>query len=334
MISSANLRSFTVNSQEQGERLDRLFSLHYADLSRSRFKELIKTGQAAVNGVTNTEPNYRVQAGETIEITIPKPEDAIPRAESIPLDIIYEDDDLIVINKPAGLVVHPAAGNWTGTLVNALIGHCGDSLSGIGGFRRPGIVHRLDKETTGTMVVAKHDRAHRGLAEQFAAHGADGRLLRSYIALVWGAPSPRAGSIDAALDRKSANRQKMAVVTKGGKHAVTHYRVEHMFPPPPRAPVVSQVECRLETGRTHQIRVHMAHLGHPLLGDPTYGAGFAASVSKLDPDAATALSLLKRQALHAGVLGFDHPISGEKLRFEQKLPDDLARLADACARMQ
>jgi len=330
MNSSANHRSFTVNTQEQGERLDRLFTLHYSDLSRSRFKELIKSGQTSVNGVTNTEPNYRVQTGETVEITIPTPEPAIPRPESIPIDIIYEDDALIVINKPAGLVVHPAAGHWTGTLVNALIAHCGESLSGIGGVKRPGIVHRLDKETTGLMVVAKTDQAHRGLAAQFAAHGADGKLLRAYMAVVWGTPERRAGTIDAAVDRKSANRQKMAVVTRGGKHAVTHYKVEKSLPPPPRAAVVSLIECTLETGRTHQIRVHMAHIGHPLLGDPTYGAGFAASAGKLNPDAAKALTKLGRQALHAKLLGFEHPISGKKLRFEQELPADMSRLVEAC----
>ena len=330
MTSDANHRSFTVDTQEQGERLDRLFSLRFSDLSRSRFKELIKAGAAAVDGIANLEPNYRVRPGEVIAITIPEPEPALPQAESIPLDIIYEDDALIVINKPAGLVVHPAAGNWTGTLVNALIYHCGDSLSGIGGVKRPGIVHRLDKETSGLMVVAKTDQAHRGLAEQFAIHGADGRLDRIYSALVWGVTERRAGTVDAALDRSASNRQKMAVVRTGGKHAVTHYREITRLPHPPNAPLVSLIECRLETGRTHQIRVHMAHIGHPVLGDRTYGSGFAASISTLPPAAAHALTALGRQALHAAILGFEHPATGKKMRFESSLPDDFQALLTAC----
>lgn len=308
-----------------------MFSLRYPDLSRSRFKDLIKAGNAAVDGVTNMEPNYRVQPGETIEVTIPEPTPAVPQAESIPLAIIYEDAALIVINKPAGLVVHPAAGNWNGTLVNALIAHCGDSLSGIGGVRRPGIVHRLDKETSGVMVVAKTDQAHRGLAEQFAAHGADGRMQRIYTALVWGIPERRSGVIDAPLERSSANRQKMAVVRSGGKHAVTHYQLTDRLPHPPRTAEVSLVECRLETGRTHQIRVHMAHIGHPLLGDRTYGSGFAASISKLPPAAAGALKALGRQALHATTLGFEHPVTAENMRFDSPVPADIQALLTACA---
>lgn len=328
-MSGANHRSLTVGTLEQGERLDRLLSLHFSDLSRSRFKDLIKAGNATVDGVTNAEPNYRVSAGEVIGITVPEPEPAVPQAESIPLDVLYEDHALIVINKPAGLVVHPAAGNWSGTLVNALIAHCGDSLSGIGGVRRPGIVHRLDKETSGVMVVAKTDPAHRGLSDQFAAHGADGRMQRIYEAYVWGVPERRQGSIDANLGRKGTNRQKMAVLRDGGKHAVTHYRVTETFPGGTDDPIVAKVECRLETGRTHQIRVHMAHLGHPLLGDVTYGAGFAASATKLSAKAAEALAKLKRQALHARVLAFEHPESGKKMRFEAEPPADLCALANA-----
>ena len=329
-MSNTNHRSFTVDTHEQGERLDRLFTLRYSDFSRTRFKQLIKDGHAAVDGTANTEPNYRVQPGETIEIVIPLPEPAVPKAESIPLDIVYEDDALIVINKPAGLVVHPAAGNWNGTLVNALIAHCGDTLSGIGGVRRPGIVHRLDKETSGVMVVAKTDQAHRGLAAQFAAHGADGKMERMYQALVWGALPRKTGTVDAAVDRKWANRQKMAVVPDGGKHAVTHYRVMEAFPRPPATPLVSHVLCRLETGRTHQIRVHMAHIGHPLLGDMTYGSGFAASAQKLPPEAAEALEKLARQALHAHSLGFEHPLSGAQLAFERAPPEDFQAVLDAC----
>lgn len=329
MTSSTSHRSFTVDTHEQGERLDRLFSLRYADLSRSRFKDLIKAGNAAVDGITNLEPNYRVRPGETVEITIPAPEPALPLAESIPLDILYEDASIIVINKPAGLVVHPAVGNWRGTLVNALIAHCGLSLSGIGGVRRPGIVHRLDKDTSGVMVVAKSDTAHRGLAEQFAAHGADGRMERAYAALVWGVPERKSGTIEASLARKETNRQKMTVVRSGGKHAVTRYRVSEVLSVPPAAALASLVDCRLETGRTHQIRVHMAHIGHPVMGDTTYGAGFAASAGKLPEAAGQALKRLGRQALHARSLSFEHPDTAEKLVFESPLPGDMQALKDA-----
>jgi 23S rRNA pseudouridine1911/1915/1917 synthase len=243
------------------------------------------------------------------------------------LIIPYEDKDLIVIDKPAGLVVHPGAGNETGTLVNALIAHCGDSLSGIGGVRRPGIVHRLDKDTSGLLVVAKNDRAHHGLSEQFAAHGRDGRLARSYLALVWGVPERPRGTIAAAIDRSSANRQKMAVSrSAAARDAVTHYEVLEMLGKPPLA---SLVRCELETGRTHQIRVHMAHIGHPLLGDRVYGAGFRSSAAKLSGAAKDALNALNRQALHATTLGFDHPVSGKPLRFESPAPADFGTLLEA-----
>ena len=266
-------RSFVVAEQDAGDRLDRLLSLRFPDTSRSRFKELVKAGQVSIDGAPVIEPNRKVPAGAHVEVVIPEPEPAIPQAEAIPLKILFEDEHLIVIDKPAGLVIHPAAGNWTGTLVNALIAHCGDSLSGIGGVRRPGIVHRLDKETSGVMVVAKSDAAHKGLSEQFAAHGRDGRMERAYVALVWGVLERRTGTIDAALDRKASNRQKMAVVRTGGKHAVTHYDVESTYADPAGRVLVSRVRCRLETGRTHQIRVHLAHIGHPLLGDAVYGSG-------------------------------------------------------------
>ncbi len=272
------------------------------------------------------EPNHRVNAGEAISFTLPPPEPAEPRGEAIPLDILFEDEHLIVINKPAGMVVHPAAGNWNGTLVNALIAHCGESLSGIGGVRRPGIVHRLDKDTSGVMVIAKTDPAHQGLAAQFADHGRTGSLERAYLAIVWGTPTPRRGTIDAPLARSSQNRLKRAVVRdthRDAKQAKTHYRT--------RSPLGSQaslVECRLETGRTHQIRVHMAHIGHPLLGDKTYGTGFKTKETKLRPDAQKALRKLNRQALHAYLLGFDHPVLRENMRFEAELPRDLKTLID------
>lgn len=293
-------------------------------MSRSRLQALIRDGHVARAGATLGEANIRVNEGDIIEIAVPPPEPDTPLAQQIPLSIIHEDDDLIVIDKPAGMVVHPAAGNRDGTLVNALIAHCGDSLSGIGGVRRPGIVHRLDKETSGLLVVAKNDRAHQGLAAQFAAHGRDGSLERGYLALCWGVPRPRSGTIEAALDRSARDRLKRAVVASGGRHAVTHYRVEQAFDD-----LVSQVSCRLETGRTHQIRVHMDHIGHPLLGDPLYGKGFRSRAARLPEPAQIALAALGRQALHAEILGFIHPVSGERLHFTSPPPPDLAALVDA-----
>jgi 23S rRNA pseudouridine1911/1915/1917 synthase len=253
------------------------------------------------------------------------------------LAIAYEDRDLIVIDKPKGLAVHPGPGHASGTLVNALIAHCGASLSGIGGVMRPGIVHRLDKDTTGLMVVAKSDRAHQGLAEQFAAHGADGRLTRGYRAVAWGAPERPRGVIDAALARSAANRTRIAVVrAERGRRAVTHYEVLERFGSGdnPRVrrrsgPIASLLRLVLETGRTHQVRVHLAHIGHPLLGDETYGAGHKASARRLGPRPQAALAALGRQALHAAELAFVHPVSGRRMQFEAPLPSDMADLVDA-----
>ncbi len=308
---------------DEGERLDRFLAHHLPDMSRSRLKALIKAEHATLDGRTIVEPNLRVKPGETYQITVPPAEPAIPKGEDIPLDVVYEDDWLIVINKPAGLVVHPAAGNWTGTLVNALIAHCGDSLSGIGGVKRPGIVHRIDKETSGLMVVAKTDGAHHALAKQFADHGREGALERSYEALVWGVPRPRKGTIDAPLGRKPQQRQKMGVIPKGGNEAVTHYDVLGVFGPPDE-PVASRVKCTLETGRTHQIRVHMAHVGHPLIGDPLYGMGYRTKAQLLPDDARKVVEKLPRQALHACVLGFAHPQSQDIMHFESSLPADIS----------
>jgi 23S rRNA pseudouridine1911/1915/1917 synthase len=270
----------------------------------------------------------------------PPAAEAEPEGEEIALSVTYEDDALIVIDKPAGLVVHPAAGHERGTLVNALIAHCGASLSGIGGVKRPGIVHRLDKDTSGLMVAAKTDRAHRALAAQFADHGREGALERAYLAVVWGAPSRPHFTIDAPLDRDPRNREKMAVVPHArheqhgvGRHAVTHVEVLERYPATAGPAVASLVRCTLETGRTHQIRVHMAHLGHPLLGDPTYGAGFRTKASQLSSEARGALAALGRQALHAATLGFVHPLTGEHLGFESAPPADMADLIGALRRM-
>ena len=260
-------------------------------------------------------------------MTLPPPEPALPAGEDIPLNIVYEDDALIVIDKPPGLVVHPAAGHAKGTLVNALIAHCGDSLSGIGGVKRPGIVHRLDKDTSGLMVVAKTDKAHRALSKQFE-HKTESGLERGYLAFVWGAPDRPKGVIEAPLDRHPHARDKRAV-REGGREAVTHWQVLERFNGADGKPVASLLACTLETGRTHQIRVHLAHIGHPILGDETYGAGFKTKASRLGPQARAALEGLGRQALHAYLLAIKHPETAENLAFRSELPGDLRRLRDA-----
>ena len=301
-------------------------------LSRSRVKALIEEGNVTVNGTPAKAPHQKVQPGDRVAVTMPEPEEPEPKGEDIPLDVLYEDGDLIVLVKPAGLVVHPAAGNWTGTLVNALIHHCGASLSGIGGVRRPGIVHRLDKETSGVMVVAKNDLAHAGLAAQFADHGRTSRLERAYQAIVWGLPRPQKGTIDAPLGR-AGDRIRRAVVAAGAedaRHAVTHYDViERYHERPDATAIAARVACRLETGRTHQIRVHMAHIGHPLVGDPDYGAAFRTKVNLLPEAARPVVRRFNRQALHAYLLQIEHPRTGDVMRFESELPQDMLELIDA-----
>ena len=315
----------TVSAADKGERLDRYLARGESGLSRSRLKALILAGEVTIDGTTIRDPGHRVNFGETITVTIPPDEPAEPQGEEIPLVVVYEDDDLIVIDKPKGLVVHPAAGHRSGTLVNALIAHCGASLSGIGGVKRPGIVHRLDKDTTGLLVVAKNDVAHRSLAAQFADHGRTGPLKRSYLAFVWGVPDRRKGTIDAPLGRHPRARDRIAV-RQDGRQAVTHYEVLETYQGGDGKPVASLIACRLETGRTHQIRVHLAHIGHPLLGDQVYGTGFKTKAALLAPAAAKALEGLERQALHAHILGFEHPTSHDFLEFKSALPGDLARL--------
>jgi 23S rRNA pseudouridine1911/1915/1917 synthase len=319
----------TAATEADGTRLDAYLAGAVADLSRSRAKALILDGHVAIGGRTIMEPKRPVKPGEHVVVTLPPPEPAKPAAEAIPLDLVYEDGDLIVIDKPAGLVVHPAAGNRTGTLVNALIGHAGESLSGIGGVMRPGIVHRLDKDTSGLMVVAKSDRAHKGLSAQFADHGRTGPLKRGYKALVWGVPEASEGTIEASLGRSPKNREKMAVTRSSGREAVTHYRVLTRYGPRSKPPIASLVECRLETGRTHQIRVHMAAIGHPVIGDRAYGAGFATKASLLAEPARGLAENLARQALHAYLLAFEHPVTGVAMRFESPLSGDIAQLAAA-----
>jgi 23S rRNA pseudouridine1911/1915/1917 synthase len=318
----------TVAEDAGGTRLDAWLAGAIDDLGRNRAKKLIVEGRVAIGGRTIVEPKRPVKPGECVTIDLPPLQPATPMAEAIPLTIVHEDDDLIVIDKPPGLVVHPAAGHQGGTLVNALIAHCGKSLSGIGGVARPGIVHRLDKDTSGLMVVAKTDRAHRGLAAQFADHGRDGPLERAYLALLWGVPERAQGTVDLPLARSERNREKIAVTRSGGRHALTHYTVRERFGPPER-PLAALVDCVLETGRTHQIRVHMAAIGHPLVGDRSYGAGFATKVALLPEPARSLASAFPRQALHARLLGFEHPLTGAEMRFESPPPDDLAALIGA-----
>lgn len=322
-LSSAHL-TITPDEEDKGQRLDRVLTRHAPDLSRTRIQRLVADGQVQLGGRVVVDAAGRVNAGDVYTIALPAPEAAEPVAEDIPLVITHEDDDLIVIDKPAGMVVHPAPGHSSGTLVNALLHHCGETLSGIGGVRRPGIVHRIDKDTSGLLVVAKNDRAHRGLSAQFADHGRTGPLERAYIAFVWGVPKPR-GTVNAPIDRHPAHRQKMAV-RKGGREAITHWELLEIYKGEDGTPLASLVECQLETGRTHQIRVHLAHIGHPLLGDEVYGQGFRTKALRMTETARTELEGLKRQALHAARLGFSHPLTKEHLSFESELPPELESL--------
>jgi 23S rRNA pseudouridine1911/1915/1917 synthase len=320
---------FVVDEAAHGVRLDRFLAARPdAALSRTRLKALIEQGHVAVDGAPARDPSLPVRAGQAVTLSVPAAEDPEPAGEAIALAIRHEDDHIIVIDKPAGLVVHPAAGHATGTLVNALIAHCGASLSGIGGVKRPGIVHRLDKDTSGLMVVAKTDAAHRRLAALFADHGRSEPFLREYLAFGWGAPDAPAGTVETWLGRDPGDRQRIAVMPEGrGRHAVTHWRrVESFRGGRAGAPVACLLACRLETGRTHQIRVHMAHLDHPLLGDPVYGRGFKSKANQLVEPARARLDGLGRQALHAARLGFPHPVSGVPLDFVSPLPPDLAAL--------
>ncbi len=303
---------------DAGARLDKLLAGALPDLSRSRIKALVLAGSLVAGGETITDPSYRVKPGQRFALTVPEPVPATPVGQDIALTVVYEDADLIVIDKPAGLVVHPAAGNHDRTLVNALIAHCGASLSGIGGVLRPGIVHRLDKDTSGLIVAAKNDVAHTSLAAQFA----DRSLTRVYRALVWGLPSPPVGEIEGAIGRSPRNRKKMAVMTRSGKPALTRYRLIEAF-----GVAASLVECRLATGRTHQIRVHMTHRGHPVIGDALYGRG-GRRTAMVDDRVQGAIAGLGRQALHAHLMTLRHPRSGLELSFESELPVDINELIE------
>jgi 23S rRNA pseudouridine1911/1915/1917 synthase len=310
------VRIVAVGPDDGGGRVDKLLSTLLPEMSRSRVQALIAQGRVSRDGVPVADASSKALPGD-YRLEIPPPEAAEPAPQAIPLTVLFEDGYLIVIDKPAGMAVHPAPGSESGTLVNALLHHAGASLSGIGGVARPGIVHRIDKDTSGIVVAAKTDAAHQGLSALFAAHDID----RVYIALTRGAPRAAKGTIEGAIGRSSADRKKMALVKSGGRHAVTHYAVERVFGPAQK-PLAARVACTLETGRTHQIRVHLAFAGAPCLGDPTYGSGPPAEKVR----AAIAQAGLTRQALHAAVLGFRHPVTGETLRFESPLPPDMANL--------
>lgn len=309
-----DILTVTLDEGAVGLRLDRALAEALPDLSRERVKTLIKGGRVSdASGAILWDPSAKAAAPATLALRIPAPAPAHNSAQNLDLVIAYEDEHLIVVDKPAGMVVHPAAGNLDGTMVNALLHHCAGQLSGVGGVARPGIVHRIDKDTSGLIVAAKHDKAHEGLARQFAAHSID----RRYIAIATGRPIPASGTVDAALGRSATNRKKMAVIAAGrGKRAVTHYRTLE-----PLAGA-ALIECRLETGRTHQVRVHMAHIGHPLVGDPVYGRA-----RKPLSDVLKARGFA-RQALHAAHLGFIHPVNGNRIALDCEIPADMRELID------
>ncbi|WP_313004947.1 RluA family pseudouridine synthase [Brevundimonas sp.] len=310
-----------------GVRLDKALAAAFPSLSRARLQALLAEGAVTRDGQPITNGSAKAQAG-LYAVILPPVAPATPLPEPIPLTVLFEDADLIVIDKAPGMAAHPAPGCETGTLVNALLAHCGDSLSGIGGVARPGIVHRLDKDTSGVMVAAKTDRAHQGLSALFAAHD----IERTYIALTRGAPSPEKGRIETMIGRSPHDRKKMAVLKGGGREAITDYVVQRTFGQPAKAsgaPMAARVACTLHTGRTHQIRVHLASKGSPLLGDPVYGSGSPAAPVR----AAVAEVSLTRQALHAAVLGFVHPVTGQALRFETAPPEDMQRLETLLAEL-
>lgn len=314
--------SFTITEAQSGQRADRMLADTIGTLSRSRVKALIETGHLTCNDTARRDPSFTLRPGMQLHLRLPPPEPARPQAEAIPLNILFEDRDLIVLDKPAGLVVHPAPGNQTGTLVNALLGHCGPDFEGIGGEKRPGIVHRLDKDTSGVMVVAKTPLAHEALSEAFATR----TIERAYLALAWGILPP-SGEFEGAIGRDKRDRKRMTVVTQGGKHALTRFTTKECF-----HAAVSLVECRLATGRTHQIRVHLSHAGHPLIGDPVYLRRLPAAARQLPADIRYHALDFPRQALHAATLGFVHPRTKEMLRFEAELPNDFKELMDVITR--
>ncbi|MCW8835711.1 MAG: RluA family pseudouridine synthase [Rhodospirillales bacterium] len=317
--SGGSVLTLKVEEGATGGRFDKLLADMLPEFSRSRIKALILEGQATIDGTTITDPSYRVKPVQAITLTIPESRPADPEPQDIALDILYEDEHLIVINKPAGLVVHPAPGSPDQTLVNALLSHCHGKLSGIGGVKRPGIVHRLDKDTSGVMVVAKDDATHQGLSRQFEERTVD----RAYFAVVWGVPKPMQGEVEGNIGRSPRDRKKMTVLTKGGKPALTRYKVVNVL-----GKRASLVECRLATGRTHQIRVHMAHIGHSIVGDPVYGGADSRRLKDAGEALKNAVSGLGGQALHAHLLGFIHPVTLKALSFDTKIPNEINEIIE------
>ena len=317
MADIENTNTTIVNKKYNGWRIDKFLSLAFPDFSRSQMQRLLKEGMVSRNGEIINDISAKVRENEEYFFVVPEPEDALPEPENIPLDIVYEDEDLLVVNKPAGMTVHPAPGAYSGTLVNALLFHCRDNLSGIGGVKRPGIVHRIDKDTSGLIVAAKNDIAHRGLCEQFFVHS----IERTYLAVVFGMPNPTQGRIETQIGRSPYDRKKMAVLKTGGKAAITNYKTLEIF-----GRVASLVECKLETGRTHQIRVHMSSLGCNLIGDKVYEKAKKTSIPFGSDELKKAVLSFPRQALHAKTLGFVHPVSGAYMQFSSELPDDMSQL--------
>lgn len=318
---SPGTHAMTADAEAAGERVDRWLAVA-TGLSRSRLKQLIDEGAVSRDGTSLSDPSARVRPGQHFVIDVPEPREDRPVPQAIALTVVFEDEHLIVIDKPAGMVVHPAPGNRDATLVNALLAHCGPSLAGIGGVRRPGIVHRLDKDTSGLLVVAKDERTHESLSRDFAARTVE----RAYHAVVWGVPQPSEGEIEGPIGRSTQDRKKMAVVSHGGKAALTRYKVVKPF-----VAAASLVECRLATGRTHQIRVHLAARGHTLVGDQTYGRARSRRASLLREPGRTLALDFPRQALHAISLGFKHPLTGQALAFESALPEDMTALIASLA---
>ncbi len=321
-VSGEDILDLVITDEQAGQRADKALAALCPDLSRTRLQALIVQGQVFVDDEVLESASLKLGAGDAVRILMPAPVQSVPEAEDIPLAVVYEDDDLLVINKPAGMVVHPGAGNWSGTLVNALLHHCADSLSGIGGVVRPGIVHRLDKETSGLIIVAKNDKAHRHLAEQLS----DRSLSRTYFAVVLGVPFPIKGVVDRAIGRDRNSRLRMGTSGTGLRDARTHYLVAERF-----GEACALVQCDLETGRTHQIRVHMQVLGHPLVGDPLYGPQRTALAAKLkkggyEPEVIEEICAFPRQALHAAALRFIHPRTQDEMEFEAEPPEDFSKL--------
>ncbi len=317
MIDTEDCNTVIVNKSYNGWRIDKFLVVSFPDISRSQIQRLLKDGNISRNGDVITDSSAKVKEGDEYSLVVPEPVDAIPQPEDIPLDVVFEDEDLIVVNKPFGMTVHPAPGAPNGTLVNALLFHCQGKLSGIGGVKRPGIVHRIDKDTSGLLVVAKNDMTHKALCAQFAEHS----IERTYYAMVFGVVSPLEGKIESLIGRSPYDRKKMAIVRKNGKNAITNYKTLKIF-----KNVASLVQCNLETGRTHQIRVHLSSKGCPLIGEQLYGKNKRLEFKSIDEDIREYVNSFSRQALHAKSLGFVHPRSGQFLQFDSDLPEDFLQL--------